>query len=67
MVDIALHHTGNRIDLADPVNFVAKKLHPDGSAGPIGRINLQRIAPQAKLITGEIQVISLVTNLRQFA
>ena len=55
----------NRIDLADTVDLITEEFHANGAAGPVRRINLQRIAPQAELVTGKIQIVALVTDFRQ--
>ena len=67
MIHIPLHHAGNGIDFADSVDFISEKFYPNGSPGPIGRVNFQGIPPDTEFIAGEIQIVSLVTNLRQFA
>ena len=65
MLHKPLGNAGNRVDLADPVDFIPKKLHPDGTSRPIGRINLQSVPPETELVPGEIQVVSLVADFRQ--
>ena len=67
MIDIPLRHAGNGVDLADPIHLIAEKFHPDGLTGPVGGVDLQGIAPEAELVTGEIQVIALVADLRQLS
>ena len=66
MVNIPFRHTGDRIDLADPVDLVTEELHPDSSAAPVSRINLQGITPNPEFISGKIQVISFIADLGQF-
>ena len=65
MVHIALHHAGYGVDLADAIDLVPEKLHPNSPAGPIGRIDLQRVSPDPELISGEVDIVALITDLRQ--
>ena len=65
MLHIPLHHAGYRVDLTDAVNLVPKKLHPEGPAIGVGRIDLQRVPPNPELIPGEVQVVALVADFRQ--
>ena len=65
MVYIPFCDTGNSIDLRYPVYFVTKKFYTNRPAAPISRINLDSIAPYSELITGEVNIISFVTDLRK--
>ena len=67
MVDIPLRQTGNRIDLRNPVNLIAEKLHTDSSACPVGGVDFQGVAPDTEFITGKVNVISLIADLGQLA
>ena len=67
MAEHPLGHAGDRVDLADAVDLVAKKLHADGLSCPIGGIDLQRVAAHAVGVTDKVHVVALVANLRQFS
>ena len=65
MLHIPLNQPGYRIDFTDAVNLVSKKLHTEGPAVGVGRIDFQGIAPDPELIPGEIQVVALIADFRQ--
>lgn len=67
VVQNALRHAGDGVDLGNAVNFIAEKLDADGSACPIGGINLQRIAAHAVGVADEVEVVALVADLGQLA
>ena len=65
MVHIPFRNSGNRIDLADSVHFISEKFHPDGPSRPIGGIDFQGIPTEPELVPGKVQIIPLITDLRQ--
>ncbi len=65
MLHEPLGNAGHRVDLADPVNFIPEKLHPDGTPRPVSRVNFQGVPPETEFIPGEIQVVSLIADFRQ--
>ena len=67
MIHIPLRHAGNSIDLGNAVYFITEELNTDGTACPVGRINLQCISANPELITGEIHVITLIADLRKLS
>ena len=66
VIQIPLSHTGNGVDLADAVDLISEELHPDGFTCPVGRINFQGIPPEPELVSGEVHIVSLIADLRQF-
>ena len=67
VVQVADRRTGDYVDLADPVDLVAEKLHPDGLVVCVGRENLHRVAPDAEHVAFKGQVVSLVADLHKLA
>ena len=67
MVNIAFHHAGNSIDLSNAVDLITKKFHADRPSGPVCRIDLQRISANTEFVTGKIQIVSFIANLRELA
>jgi len=65
VVNVPLRDAGNGVDLADPVHLVPEKLHPDGTSRPVGGIDFQRVPPEAELVPGKVQVVSLIADFRQ--
>ena len=66
MIHISLRNTGNGVDFADPVDLVPEEFDPNGPAGPVGGVNLQRIPPDPEFVSGKVQIVSLIADLRQF-
>ena len=65
MVHIPLNQPGHGVDLADAVDFISEKLHPNGPAGPIGGVNLQGVPPDPEFIPGKVNIVALIANFRQ--
>ena len=63
----AFRHSGDGVDLADAVDLIAEKLHADGAAHPVGRVNFHRIAADAVGVADEIHVVALVADIGQTA
>ena len=54
-----------RIDLADAVDLVPKKLHPDDRFPCVGGENFDHVAADAELVPGEIDVVAFILELYQ--
>ena len=65
MLHKPLRDAGHGVDLADPVDLIPEKLHPDSPSRPVGRVDFQSVSPEAELVSGKVQVISLVADLCQ--
>ena len=67
MIQKTLGNAGNGVDLTDAVYLIPEKFHADGLACPIGGIYFQSIATKTEFITGKVQVVALIADLRQFS
>ena len=67
MVQNALRHAGDGVDLGDAVDLVAEKFDADGPASPVGGVDLERIAAHAVGIADEVDVVALVADVGQLA
>ena len=65
MGQYTLDLAGKRVNLADPVNLVPKKFHPQSGAAAAGRKDLQRVAPHPELVAHKVNVVTLVLNGHQ--
>ena len=67
MADHRLDFPSEGIDLADAVNFIPKKFHPDGGVAVIGGEDFHHIAPDPELVADKVDVIALILDRNQFA
>ena len=56
---------GDHIDLADAVDLVPEKLHPDGRVLPVGWPDLHRVSPDTEHIAFKGDVVALVADGHQ--
>ena len=65
MVDDTLQLAGQRMDFADTVYLIPKKLHADNSfAGAAGE-NLHHVSPDPEFVADKIDVVALILQLDQ--
>ena len=57
---------GERVKHADPVDFIAKKLHPHRLVVILRRMNLNHITPHPEFSATESDVVALVEHLHDF-
>ena len=62
LVKVPEHLPGEHVKAGHPLDFVAEQLDPDG-VFLIGRVHLDRVAPDAKASPHEVLVIALVVHL----
>ena len=67
MVHHPAHLAGDDVDLGDPVDLVAEKLHPDGVVVGVGQMDLQGISPHPEAVAVKADVVALVLDLHQLA
>ena len=67
VVQNALRHAGDGVDLGDAVDLVAEKFDADGTARPVGGVDLERIAAHAVGVADEVDVVALVADVGQLA
>ena len=60
MLDHVLLGAGQGVELGNAVDFVPKKLHPDGQLAHISQIDIHRVAVHSELIAHKIHVVALV-------
>ena len=65
VLQLAEDFTGQRIDLGDPVDLVAKKFHPNGFFAFLRREDFQHIAAHTESSPVEIHVIAIILNIDQ--
>lgn len=66
MVHDALDLAGKGVDLADPVDLIAKEFHADGGIIGVRRENLHHVAAHAEFVTGKVDIIAVVLDFHQF-
>ena len=67
MLQIALACAGQRVNLADAVDFISKKLHAHRVGIRINRPDLHRITTHAEAVSLKCDVIALILNVNQLA
>ena len=63
MVEDPVRHAGDGIDLRNAVDLITEELHADGFAGPVGGVDLHRIAADAEVISDKVQIVALIADL----
>ena len=58
-------HAGHGVDLGDPVDLVAEELHPDGLVPPVGRVDVDGVAPDPEVVALEGHIVAGVVVLHQ--
>ena len=65
------HHVlalaGEGAHLADAVDLVPEKLHPDGQVVHVGQVDVHNVPVDPELVAGEVDVIALVLEFHQTA
>ena len=56
---------GDHIDFADAVDFIPKKLHPDGGVLPIGGPDLHRVPPDPEHVALKGDIVALIADVHQ--
>ena len=65
VVQHPLHRSGDGLELADAVDLVAEKLHPDGLVLIVGGIDLHRIPPDPEHVPLKGDIVALIAALHQ--
>ena len=59
--------TGEGVKLADAVDLIPEKLHPDGELIVISQVNVHNVATDPELVADEIHIVALILQLDQTA
>ena len=62
MAELADGGAGDHVNFRDTVNFIPKKLHPDGGILPVGGPHLHRVPPHPKHVALKGDVVALIAD-----
>ena len=62
MAEFADGGAGDHVDFRDAVDFIPKKLHPDGGVLPVGGPHLHRVPPHPEHVALKGNVVALVAD-----